>query len=106
MASPRPVNSFSVGGGVKDRDSVERATKYQMPANSLLPVEGDGRGIKILCRSGSCWITQERDLKDYPLGDKGGFTINRGGLVVVQALTDTEIVVSPEIERDSVQKLQ
>jgi len=30
MASPRPVNSFSVGGGVKDRDSVERATKYQI----------------------------------------------------------------------------
>jgi hypothetical protein len=103
MASPRPVNSFSVGGGVKDRDNVERATKYQMPANSLLPVEGDGRGIKILCRSGSR-ITQERDLKDYLLGNKGDFTIVWNGLVVVQARTDTEIVVSPEIERDSVKK--
>jgi len=85
---------------------LKEATEVQMPANSLLRVEGDGRGIKILCRSGSCWITQERDLKDYLLGNKDDFTINRDGLVVVQALTDTEIVVSPEIERDSVKKQQ
>ena len=62
----------------------------------LRAVEGDSRGIKILCRN----------LKDYLLGNKGDFTINRDGLVVVQALTDTEIVVSPEIERDSVKKQQ
>ena len=78
---------------------LKEATEVQMPANSLLRVEGDSRGIKILCGSGSCWITQERDLKDYLLGNKGDFTINRDGLVVVQALTDTEIVVSPEIKR-------
>ena len=62
----------------------------------LRAVEGDSRGIKILCPN----------LKDYLLGNKGDFTINRDGLVVVQALTDTEIVVSPEIERDSVKKQQ
>ena len=84
---------------------LKEATEVQMPANSLLRVEGDGRGIKILCRSGSR-ITQERDLKDYLLGNKGAFTIDRDGLVVVQARTDTEIVVSPEIERDSVKKQQ
>jgi Protein of unknown function (DUF2917) len=84
----------------------EATSEVQMPANSLLRVEGNSRGTKILCRFGSCWITQERDLKDYLLGNKGDFTINRDGLVVVQALTDTEIVVSPEIERDSVKKQQ
>jgi hypothetical protein len=82
---------------------LKEATEVQMPANSLLRVEGDTRGIKILCRSGSR-ITQERDLKDYLLGNKGDFTIVWNGLVVVQARTDTEIVVSPEIERDSVKK--
>ena len=46
---------------------LKEATEVQMPANSLLRVEGDSRGIKILCRSGFCWITQERDLKDYLL---------------------------------------
>jgi Protein of unknown function (DUF2917) len=85
---------------------LKETTEVQMPRNSFLRVEGDSRGIKILCRSGSCWITQERDLKGYLLGNKGDFTINRDGLVVVQALTDTEIVVSPEIERDSVKKQQ
>jgi hypothetical protein len=85
---------------------LKEATEVQMPPNSLLRVEGDSRGIKILCRSGSCWITQEGDLKDYLLENKRNFTIHRDGLVVVQALTDTEIVVSPEIERDSVKKQQ
>ena len=90
----------------KEEGTVLKETEVQMPRNSFLRVEGDSQGIKILCRSGSCWITQERDLKDYLLGDKGDFTINRDGLVVVQALTDTDIVVSPEIERDSVKKQQ
>ena len=86
---------------------LKEATEVQMPRNSLLRVEGDSRGTKILCRSGV--------LLDHPrarfeaiisLGNKGDFTINRDGLVVVQALTDTEIVVSPEIERDSVKNNQ
>jgi hypothetical protein len=80
----------------EDGTVLKEATEVQMPANSILRVEGDSRGIKILCRN----------LKDYLLGNKGDFTINRDGLVVVQALTDTEIVVSPEIERDSVKKQQ
>ena len=85
---------------------LKEATEVQMPANSLLRVEGDSRGIKILCRSGSRWITQEGDSRDHLLEKMGDFAINRDGLVVVQALTDTEIVVSPEIERDSVKKQQ
>jgi hypothetical protein len=45
-------------------------------------------------------------LKDYLLESERDFTVHRDGLIVVQALTDTEIVVSPEIERDSVKKQQ
>lgn len=81
---------------------LKEATEVQMPANSLLRVEGDSRGIKILCRFGSCWITQERDLKDYLLESERDFTVHRDGLIVVQALTDTEIAVSSEKEKHSV----
>ena len=81
---------------------MKRATEVQMPRNSLLRVDGHGRGIKIICRSGSCWVTQEGDLKDYFLENKQDLTVNRYGLIVVQALTDTEIAVSSEKEKHSV----
>ena len=72
----------------------EEAKEVQMPRNSFLRVEGDSRGTKIFCRSGSCWITQEGDLKDYLLESERDFTVHRDGLIVVQALTDPEIAVS------------
>jgi hypothetical protein len=81
---------------------LKETTEVQMPRNSFLRVEGDSRGIKILCRSGSCWITQEGDWKDYLLESERDFTVHRDGLIVVQALTDTEIAVSSEKEKHSV----
>lgn len=72
--------------------------RVQLAAHSLLRMEGDSRGVIILCRSGSCWITQEGDPRDYYLRDEKSFTINQEGLVVVQALADTDIVVSPDVE--------
>ena len=73
---------------------LKETTEVQMPRNSFLRVEGDNRGTKIVCRSGSCWITQEGDLKDYLLGSERDFTVLRDGLIVVQALTDAEIALS------------
>ena len=81
---------------------LKETTDVQMPRNSFLRVEGDSRGTKILCRSGSCWITQEGDLKDYLLESERDFTVHRDGLIVVQALTATEIAVSSEKEKHSV----
>ena len=80
---------------------LKETTEVQMPRNSFLRVEGDSRGTKIVCRSGSCWITQEGDLKDYLLESERDFTVHRDGLIVVQALTDTEIAVSSEKEKHS-----
>jgi len=75
---------------------MKKATEIKMPRNSLLRVEGDSVGTKIFCRCGLCWITQEGDLKDYLLESERDFTVHRDGLIVVQALTDTEIAVSSE----------
>ena len=79
----------------------EEAKELQMPRNSLLRVEGLSRGTKIFCRCGLCWITQEGDLKDYLLESERDFIVHRDGLIVVQALTDTEIAVSSEKEKHS-----
>jgi hypothetical protein len=40
-------------------------------------------------------------LKDYLLESERDFTVHRAGLIVVQALTDAEIAVSPEKEKHS-----
>jgi DUF2917 family protein len=81
---------------VKTSLALRKATEVKLPARSLLRMEGDNRGIRVLCRSGICWITQEGDSKDYLLEHKQNFTINQDGVVVVQALADTELLVSPE----------
>jgi hypothetical protein len=80
---------------------LKETTEVQMPRKILFSVEGDSRGTKIVCRSGSCWITQEGDLKNYLLESERDFTVHRDGLIVVQALTDTEIAVSSEKEKHS-----
>jgi hypothetical protein len=80
----------------------EEAKEVQMPRNSFLRVEGVSRGTKIFCRCGLCWITQEGDLKDYLLKSERDFTVHRECLIVVQALTNTEIAISSQKEKHSV----
>jgi hypothetical protein len=80
----------------EDGTVLKETTQMQLAANSLLRMEGDSRGVIIRCRSGSCWITQEGDPRDYYLRGDKSFTTHREGLVVVQALTDTDIVISRE----------
>jgi hypothetical protein len=80
----------------EDGAVLEKTTEVQLAANSFLRIESDSRGIIILCRSGSCWITQEGDPRDYYLRDERSFTTHQEGLVVVQALADTDIIISPD----------
>jgi phenylpyruvate tautomerase PptA (4-oxalocrotonate tautomerase family) len=81
---------------VKTSLTLRKATELQLPARSLLRMEGDCRGVSVLCRSGLCWITQEGDSRDYLLEHKQNFSVNQDGVVVVQALADTELLVTPE----------
>jgi hypothetical protein len=59
--------------------------KYQ-----LWNLAGDRRGDRISCISGSLWVTQEGDLKDYVLGSGENFWVARPGTVVVQALQNSQ----------------
>ena len=54
--------------------------------NGLWSIDGDRRGDIITCLSGTLWITQHNDMKDYVLQAGQKFWVTRQGTVVVQAL--------------------
>ena len=56
----------------------------------------DGRGARIACRSGSVWITQDRDAADVLLAAGESFTLDRNGVAVIQALSTAEIVLDAQ----------
>ena len=62
---------------------------------------GDHRYQSIVCISGSVWVTQENDVQDYLLQDDEVFIITSRGRVIVRALADSTIGLSPKIEKRS-----
>lgn len=76
--------------------ALRQTAELRLAANSLLGIEGDSRGLIILCRSGSCWITQERDPKDHFLEEGENFMVDRAGLVMLVALADAGITLRSE----------
>jgi Protein of unknown function (DUF2917) len=89
------ASSLLIDSHLKRSLQLRKATEIQLEAGSLLRMDGSYRGVSFLCCSGLCWITQEGDSKDYLLEHQQNFTINQDGVVVVQALADTELLVSP-----------
>ena len=75
--------------------------KAAMPDGSLLLIDGDGRGITVLCAEGAVCLTQPSDPEDSILYSGEIFIIDRKGLVAVTALTDALINISTKILRSS-----
>jgi hypothetical protein len=92
----RKPSSLLLASHVKKSLTLRKATELRLPARSLLRLDGSYQGVSFFCRSGLCWITQEGDSKDYLLEHEQNFTINQDGVVVVQALTDSELLVKPQ----------
>jgi len=59
----------------------------------VLRLEGDRRGTRIACRRGTLWITQEGDGLDYTVFAGQEFTVNRRGVVLIQALEEAAVGV-------------
>jgi len=53
--------------------------------------DGQGQGIAVF--TGRVWITQDADRRDVILGTGESFTFDRPGLALVQALSDTSVLV-------------
>ncbi len=75
-----------------------------LSSSSVLAVQ-DGTGTRILCRTGSLWVTQEGEVKDSVVRPGEVLTIRRPGRTVISALeTSTLMLIGPEVRDVSVQR--
>lgn len=64
----------------------------QLAKGSLLTLrEAQGRGVAVF--SGSLWVTQDGDRRDLVVEAGDSMRFDRGGLVVLQALHDTRLLL-------------
>ncbi len=45
-------------------------------------------GTEIVCHTGTLWITQEEDPRDYVLGARERFLVSSQGLILIESLPD------------------
>jgi Protein of unknown function (DUF2917) len=62
----------------------------------------DGRGRRVECLAGCLWLTQERDRRDIVLEAGEGFTVERAGDTILNALSDSCFVVLDAGRADAV----
>jgi hypothetical protein len=99
------MSILSVGAGnlpryrLRGRVSTVRASSDEMELRAGEPrrLDGDYRWRAIICHRGVIWITQERDLHDYVLTAGEMFLVTLPGSVMVQALEDASVLVTPSI---------
>lgn len=72
---------------------------FTLPAAGLLSVR-DAVGARIVCRSGSLWITQEGDVKDSIVGPADVLTIRKPGRTIVTALEASSLTLIGPDARD------
>lgn len=72
--------------------------------SSVLAVQ-DGTGTRVLCRTGSLWVTQEGEVKDSVVRAGEVLTIHRSGRTVISALeTSTLMLLGPEVRDVTLQR--
>lgn len=52
-----------------------------------------GKGLRVVCLTGTLWLTQDNDPRDIVLEPGDGATIERDGLSVVSALSDAQFLL-------------
>jgi hypothetical protein len=68
------------------KQNVHTLTDITLAKYKTWSIEGNRRGDVISCNSGTLWVTQEGDFKDYIIEAGRNFWVTRPGTVVVQAL--------------------
>ena len=82
-------------------------TIWQLAPNELVQLDG-ARGTKLRITRGTLWITLERDLRDIVLDAGDTFTIDRGGVTVIEAQGAATVCVdahSVDVRRGAVAAL-
>jgi hypothetical protein len=65
---------------------------WEMAGGELIGVDG-GRGTTLRVTRGTLWLTFEHDTRDVVLGVGDVFTIDRGGLTLIEAQGDATVCV-------------
>ena len=65
---------------------------WEMAGGELIGLDG-GRGTTLRVTRGTLWLTFERDTRDVVLGVGDVFTIDRGGLTLIEAQGNATVCV-------------
>lgn len=74
--------------------SPEAEVEVRLEPGQVFTLNGDRRGLRIICKQGRLWVTQTADPCDYALGPGEQFRISRAGTVVIQGLPGGEIRIA------------
>lgn len=70
-----------------------------MHKGELLTLDINRDGVRIRCRSGKVWVTQEGDSRDYLLGSGQEVELQQRGRVAVTALEESQCIPEPRSGR-------
>ena len=65
---------------------------WELAPNELVKLDG-ARGTTLRVTRGTLWLTLERDTRDIALEAGDAFTIDRGGLTLIEAQGNTTVCV-------------
>jgi hypothetical protein len=65
----------------------------KLEADRFLKLQ-QGQGTRIECRSGSLWITQDHDARDYIVGPGEALELEHDGDAIIFALLQSELVLN------------
>lgn len=72
--------------------------RMELSAGELVRLSGANRWRILVCRRGRVWVTQEADVRDYVLEPGQMFVIAQPGTVILQALCEAELVLTPALQ--------
>ena len=71
---------------------------FDLFRGGIQALRGDHRWRLVYCHQGKVWITQKHDLEDHVLQAGEAFLINQRGLVLIKALRDSQLEISPSLK--------
>ncbi len=75
--------------------SNSQEVELTLAPDQVFAMNGDKRGLEILCQRGRLWITQTNDEKDHFLNSGDKFVISQSGTVVIQGARQGKLRITP-----------
>lgn len=72
--------------------------RMELGRGELVRLAGGNRWRILVCARGRVWVTQEQDVQDYVLGPGQMFVITQPGKVILQALSQAEVLLTPALQ--------